>query len=181
MGEQATIFASMPKHQNMQLLLALKTTAKWTSDKAKSSLRRPLQRQPHQCIQCRTVAQFFQRQRHRTLRLAGFEAEAGERRDGIGDIAVPRLGRCRQFAKTISNKDGGGDFVLKKIACIRYNYGDSGADVLPFTQGVVTDLDIAYVGNGVVAASGEYADVEAKGAGAGLGLGTQNPELRTQN
>ena len=102
---------------------------------------------------------------------SGYVQGIGEGNGGFEVAQLLYLRATRQLAKPIGNKDGGGDFVLEKVVSVWYNYGDSGAGVLTFTQGVVADLDIADVSNGVVVAGGEYADVEAKGAGAGLGLG----------
>jgi len=59
------------------------------------------------------------------------------------------LSGADEFAEGVVGEDGAGDFVLKKIAGMRTNGGDAGADVVAFDDGHLADEDAGNVGDGV--------------------------------
>src|SRR5262249_7821882 len=75
-----------------------------------------------------------------------------------------------EFAESVVSEDGAGDFVLKKIAGMRTDGCDAGADVVAFNDHDLAHEDTGHIGNGVFGAGIVDAKGQAEVASARAGL-----------
>lgn len=98
--------------------------------------------------------------------------------DGRFDLAeFVDLRGADEFAESVVDEDGAGDFVLKEIAGVRKDGSDAGADVVAFGESDLADKDARDIGDGVFGAGVVRAEGETEVAGAWPRVGGRHDGL----